>query len=68
MYRARSVMSRSFRITYAWNAAIMMENLWPRRLNEDEANSCKKSKGFLQLFFCDFLLLFFLVPSIMLSY
>ena len=46
----------------------MTESLWPRRLNEDEANSCKKSKGFLQLFFCDFLLLFFLVPSIMLSY
>ena len=32
----------------------MTENLWPRRLNEDEANSCKKSKGFLQLFFSIF--------------
>lgn len=35
MYRVRSVMSRSSRIMCAWNAAIMTENLWPRRLNEN---------------------------------
>jgi len=48
MYRARSVMSRSFRIMCAWNVAIMTESLWPRRLNENLSGAVARS----QLIFC----------------
>ena len=68
MSRARSVMNRSSRIMCAWSAAIMTENLWPRRLNENYAELLQE----VGLTFCggsfifnQFLLQKKLVPSIM---